>query len=197
MSLATLTKKPTVLTALLSASALVAYAAYRLAAPGGDADLRFAGEIPEFAFEDLAGAPATLGDYTDSAMLVNFWATWCAPCLREIPLLKSFHSEQDAIAVVGIALDRPEPVLEYAAGMEFNYPVLVGLEEAYEAMAFFENIAQAMPFSAFTAPGGALLGVHAGELHAEQLEHFAETVELLTTGAIGLPAARERLASIL
>jgi hypothetical protein len=51
-----------------------------------------------------------------------------------------------------------------------------------------------MPFTAFTAPGGAVLGVHYGELHAEHLENFATTIELLGTGTIDLGQARERIA---
>jgi thiol-disulfide isomerase/thioredoxin len=128
-------------------------------------------------------------------MLVNFWATWCAPCLREIPMLKVFHEEHESIEVIGIAVDRVEPVVEYAAEMEFNYPILVGQADAYEAMATFRNEAQVMPFSAFTAPGGAVLGVHYGELHAEHLENFAATIELLNDGAIDLEQARARIAA--
>jgi hypothetical protein len=109
-------------------------------------------------------------------------------------MLKVFHAEHEAIEVIGIAVDRAEPVLEYAAEMDFNYPVLVGQADAYEAMAVFQNQAQVMPFTAFTAPGGAVLGVHYGELHAEHLENFATTIELLGTGTIDLGQARERIA---
>ena len=108
--------------------------------------------------------------------------------------MKSFHDEHDAIEVIGIAVDDLEPVLEYAEEMEFNYPVLVGVAEGYEAMAVFRNDAQVMPFSAFTAPGGAILGVHYGELHTEELDRFAETIASLERGEIDIDQAREEVA---
>jgi hypothetical protein len=111
-------------------------------------------------------------------------------------MLKVFHDEHESIEVVGIAVDRVEPVVEYAADMVFNYPILVGQADAYEAMATFRNEAQVMPFSAFTAPGGAVLGVHYGELHAEHLENFAATIELLNDGAIDIGQARARIAAV-
>jgi len=190
-----LTKNPTLMTALLSAVTLIGYAAYRLAIPDPESNSQLANSLPEFILDDLAGTPTPLDTWVNEAMLVNFWATWCAPCLREIPLLKTFHAEHESIEVVGIAVDRAEPVRDYANEMRFNYPVLVGQSNAYEAMAVFRNEAQVMPFSAFTAPGGAVLGVHYGELHPEHLEAFAETIELLETGTIDLEQARKRLAT--
>ncbi|HEY5665095.1 MAG TPA: TlpA disulfide reductase family protein [Gammaproteobacteria bacterium] len=188
-----LTRKPTLVTVILSAVALCGYAAYRLAGSGQETDSRFANELPQIVLNDLAGAPTPLATWSEGPMLVNFWATWCAPCLREIPLLKSFQEQHPTIEVVGIAVDQLEPVLDFAEEMQFNYPVLVGRADGYEAMTIFRNEAQVMPFSAFTAPGGAVLGVHYGELHAEHLDNFATTVELLGSGEIDLGEARDRL----
>ena len=191
-----LTRRPTVVTAVLSAVALTGYAAYRLAGSAQEVDSRFANELPEIVLNDMAGTPTPLATWSDGPMLVNFWATWCAPCLREIPLLKSFQDEHPSIEVVGIAVDQLEPVLDFAEDMQFNYPVLIGQADGYEAMSIFRNEAQVMPFSAFTAPGGAILGVKYGELHAEHLENFATTVELLGRGDIDLGEARDRLAAV-
>ena len=123
----------------------------------------------------------------------GFWATWCGPCLHEIPLLKTFHEENPAIDVVGIAVDEIDPVLEFADEMQFNYPSLVGQTSAFDAMAVFRNDAQVMPFSVFTTASGAVLATHAGELHPEHLAFFVETIDLLTAGRIDLDQARERM----
>jgi thiol-disulfide isomerase/thioredoxin len=204
MNAAKLTKKPTLMTALLSVATIAGYSTYRLTLSAQEPEQQpglaapnppgLADTLPGIVLDDMNGTPTPLATWSDGAMLVNFWATWCAPCLREIPMLKIFHAEHEAIEVIGIAVDRAEPVLEYAAEMDFNYPVLVGQADAYEAMAVFQNQAQVMPFTAFTAPGGAVLGVHYGELHAEHLENFATTIELLGTGTIDLGQARERIA---
>lgn len=192
------------MTALLSVATVAGYAAYRLTLGSQQPPVQpvaalagapvLADELPDIVLSDIDGTPTPLANWADGAMLVNFWATWCAPCLREIPMLKVFHEEHESIEVIGIAVDRVEPVVEYAADMAFNYPILVGQADAYEAMAIFRNEAQVMPFSAFTAPGGAVLGVHYGELHAEHLENFAATIELLSSGSIDLEQARARIA---
>ena len=216
-----LTKRPTLVTAILSVAALAGYASYRLTigsaptpAPTGATAGPMAGQpdahghaeadeapgladrMPDIVLDDLAGTPTSLASLADRPLLINFWATWCAPCLREIPLLKAFHDEQPGIDVVGIAVDRLEPVLEYAEDMQFNYPSLIGQTEAYEAMVVFRNDAQVMPFSVFSAPGGAILGIHYGELHAEDLDNFAGTIAALEAGSIDLEAARERIAAL-
>jgi len=188
----------------LSAATIAGYAAYRLTLGTNEPEAQIeaamaqapvlADALPNIVLSDIDGTPTPLGTWADGAMLVNFWATWCAPCLREIPMLKVFHDEHESIEVIGIAVDRVEPVVEYAADMGFNYPILVGQADAYEAMAIFRNEAQVMPFSAFTAPGGAVLGVHYGELHAEHLENFAATINLLNAGSIDLEQARARIA---
>lgn len=194
MNASRLSRNPTLVTATLSAAAIVLYGGYRLTADAQSPAPVLADALPAIMLNDLAGTPTSLDSFSDGARLVNFWATWCAPCLREIPLLKTFHDEQESIDVVGIAVDDLEPVLEYADEMQFNYPVLIGVAEGFEAMAVFRNEAQVMPFSALTAPGGAVLGVHYGELHAEDLAHFSATIEALENGSISVEQAREQIA---
>jgi thiol-disulfide isomerase/thioredoxin len=221
-----LTKNPTLLTALLSAATVAGYVAYRFTlgaadTPAGpaagmevghehaedeaDADLLaqsaparpgLVDALPAIAFDELDGSRTSLDALTGRPMLINFWATWCAPCLKEIPLLKDFHAEQAGLDVIGIAVDDPEDVMRFAETMEFNYPVLLGLTAGYEAMAVFRNDASAMPFSVFVAPDGAVLGKHYGELDAEQLEHFAATLEALDAGRIDRVGARGELAGL-
>jgi thiol-disulfide isomerase/thioredoxin len=174
-----LTRNPTLLTAVLSAATLAGYVAYRLTSGTADDPMvaataidhdhdaeasSLANALPEIVLDDLAGTPTPLSTWSGRPLLINFWATWCAPCLREIPMLKAFHEENASIEVIGIAVDRLDPVLEYAAEMQFNYPVLVGQSDGMDAMATFRNDAGAMPFSVFTAADGAILGVQAGEL---------------------------------
>lgn len=202
----TLTRNPTLLTAVLSLAALAGYVSYRLtlgaAAPaasaheeaGHDHAHDMADALPDLEFPDLAGQPVALADFAGQPQLINFWATWCAPCLREIPLLKAFHEEQAGIGVIGIAVDRREAVLEYAETMQFNYPVLIDQVVGFEAMSVFRNDAGAMPFSVLTAPDGAVLGTHAGELDADHLEEFRATLAALAAGSIDRAGARERLA---
>jgi thiol-disulfide isomerase/thioredoxin len=209
-----LTKHPTLLTAVLSVAALAGYVAYRFtlgaaepAAEGTTAAVPLsdhthepaplADSLPDLLLEDLAGTPTPLASLAGQPLLINFWATWCAPCLREIPLLKTLHAEDPSIRVVGIAYDRRDDVLEYAENtMEFTYPVLGFQTAAFDAMTAFHNDAQVMPFSVLIAADGATLGTFAGELHEEDLENLSAAIADLTAGRIDRQTARERVAGL-
>ena len=191
---------PTLITLALSAAAVLGYLAYRwtsapepAGAPAAQA-APLADALPEFTLDNLDGAPTPLSSFAGKPLVINFWATWCAPCLREIPMLKAFQDEHDDLQVVGIAVDRLDPVLEFAAEMEFNYPVLVGQSDAMDAAASFGVDFFALPFTVFSDANGRLLGVHTGEVHAEHLDNLVAVLDGLDSGALDLEAARARVA---
>jgi len=190
-----ITKSPTLLTAILSVAALAGYASWRLMlgfGPDGP-ESTLPDALPEIAINDLAGTPTPLSSFTGQPLLINFWATWCGPCLREIPLLKAFREENPSIEILGIAVDTPEAVQGYAGEMQFNYPLLVGRIEGANAMTALGNDAAVMPFSVFTAADGAVLGIYPGELHAEHLETLSAVLTELEAGEISRRRARARL----
>jgi len=153
-------------------------------------------QLPDFSLANLAGEPQSIYSWPGDALVINFWATWCAPCLREIPLLKSFQDEQrdNGVTVVGIAVDRADPVAAFAGDMSFNYPILVGQAEGMEAAASFGVAFFALPFTVFVDHDRNVLGVHTGELHAEDLENVAAVLASLERGDIDLATARARVA---
>ena len=137
-----------------------------------------------FTLNDIDGNPRDFSEWAGRPRLLNFWATWCAPCRREIPLLKQFQAEQpdDGILVMGIAVDFPEDVAAYAEAAEFNYPILVGEQDA---MAVAESSGIdfiAMPFTMIVARDGRYLGAYLGELHQEQLADIADILARLDLG---------------
>jgi len=193
------------LTLALSCAAVVAYLGYRALLPTPAAtpatpEIVAASEpvesLPEFTLQDVAGGARSIQSWPGNALVINFWATWCAPCLREIPLLKEFqaaHAEQ-SVQVIGIAVDRLEPVKEFAAGMDFNYPILVGQSDAMNAAAAFGVDFFALPFTVFTDTAGSILGVHTGEVHPEDLQNLSQVLADLAGGTTDLADARARLA---
>ena len=127
---------------------------------------------PSFTLPDVSGTNHELSEWDGKMRILNFWATWCAPCRREIPLLKEFQDEQggNGFQVIGIAVDFPEPVAHYAEAAEFNYPILVGEQDAM-AVAESSGIEfVGLPFTMFVAANGELLGAYIGELHPLHLD---------------------------
>lgn len=93
--------------------------------------------VPDLTLETLDGASINLAKQDGRLLLVNFWATWCAPCREEIPDLKALHSdlEEDGLTVIGVALDRKgrEVVDPFVDQHEINYPIVVDAEGTAEA----------------------------------------------------------------
>ena len=152
-------------------------------------------QYPKFTMNDLDGNPRDFSEWDGRHRMLNFWATWCAPCRREIPLLKEFQAEQgdDGILMMGIAVDFPEEVVRYAEQAEFNYPILVGQDEA---MALAETSGVqfiAMPFTMIISREGEFLSAYLGELHRSHLDEISSILGRLDQGEIDTEAAKGAL----
>jgi len=150
---------------------------------------------PSFTLPDISGTPRDFSEWDGKNRIVNFWATWCAPCRREIPLLKAFQDEQsgNGFQVIGIAVDFPDAVANYAEAAQFNYPVLVGEQDA---MAVAESSGVqfvGLPFTMFVASDGELLSAYIGELHQTHLDQIVEIMTRLDRADISKDEARTAL----
>ena len=150
---------------------------------------------PSFTLPDPSGVNHDFSEWDGKNRILNFWATWCAPCRREIPLLKAFQDEQggNGFQVIGIAVDFPEPVAHYAEAAEFNYPILVGEQDA---MAVAESSGVefvGLPFTMFVSSDGELLSAYIGELHQTHLDTIVDVMTRLDRAEISKDEARSSL----
>jgi thiol-disulfide isomerase/thioredoxin len=153
-------------------------------------------ELPPITLPGLDGAPHHLADYRGKLLVVNFWATWCDPCRREIPLLSSTYRERakDGVEIVGIAIDQREDVVKYANLQSMDYPVLIGEKGGLEAASAF-GMDVVLPFTVFADRSGRIVTLKVGELHADELRLILERMADLDQGRLGLASAREAIAS--
>lgn len=150
-------------------------------------------DLPELSLVTIAGDPLSIRSWPGRPLVINFWGSWCAPCVREVPLLKEFQSQHPSVQVVGIAVDNVDAVREFDDDMQFNYPIMIADEDAAGAAAAFGQIL-AVPFTVVTASNGSLIGVHTGEIRDDQLLAFADVLNDLEVGRVSIASARARLA---
>jgi thiol-disulfide isomerase/thioredoxin len=152
--------------------------------------------LPAFALADRDGKVTAIQSFAGKSLIINFWATWCAPCRSEIPLLQSLHREWAArnVSVVGVAVDLRDKVLEFADRFKIAYPLLIGEQDALDAAAALGAPSPVFPFTVFTDRQGEVVALFVGELHRPQAELILAQVEGLNRGQIQLVAARRAIA---
>jgi len=154
-------------------------------------NLSLANSLPNISLPNLAGETKSLSDWNGNNIILNFWATWCAPCLREIPMLNQLQeSKADSLQVIGIAVDREEPVQKFSSEFEINYPILIGQIQSMEAAQAFGVNVFALPFTVFILASNETLGVYTGELHQEQIDNALSIMETVNSGTKTLDEGR-------
>jgi thiol-disulfide isomerase/thioredoxin len=115
---------------------------------------------------DLSGKSQTLSQWRGKVIVVNFWATWCAPCREEIPALIKVQMQYapNGVIIVGIALDDVVKVQEYAAEFRVDYPLLIGGMETLSITNDIGNRAGVLPFTIVLDRRGKVVQAHIGAL---------------------------------
>ncbi len=139
------------------------------------APLRAAG----FSLTDTAGKVHTLSQYKGQWVLVNFWATWCPPCLEEIPDLVDLHeNRKNNLVVLGVAMDyrNGEQVRDFADKMLVSYPIILGNRKLAAQIGPVEGL----PTTYLYNPQGKLVAHQVGAITREEVERFIRGAEKTT-----------------
>jgi peroxiredoxin len=131
---------------------------------------------PDFRLADAAGDPVTAADFDGRVVLLNFWATWCAPCVEEMPMLSRLQRDYSGqgLQVVGIAVDDPVRARAFADDLGLDYPLLFGTGEAMLVGRRYGNASGMLPYSVLIDEAGIVRWAHLGAVSREQLEtHIA------------------------
>ncbi len=105
--------------------------------------------MSDFFLENMEGETISIVEFRGEKTLINFWATWCRPCRKEMPMLNGVFLSQDPsdFSVVGIAIDKPEKVKQFVAELGIDFPIMVGQSEAYDVMKDLGNEALTLPYT--------------------------------------------------
>ena len=137
----------------------------------GEADLT-PDQLYAAKFSDLAGKSQQLSNWRGKVLVLNFWATWCAPCREEIPdfILADAEYRSKGVAIVGLALDEPAKVAEFAKTFGITYPLLIGGAEAYDFAARLGNKVRGIPFTAIIDRQGKVVYLGVGTVRKKELD---------------------------
>ena len=166
------------------------------AAPEGAsiADAKVPEVLPQFELADRDGKMRKLSDWAGRPIAVNYWATWCAPCRREIPLLNKLRKDRagQKLEIIGIAVDFRDDVLKYAAETVIDYPLLIGEETGLEAVKAV-GMQPAFPFTVFADSKQRIVALKVGELHQDEADLILDRVGDIDAGRLELSAARDQI----
>jgi thiol-disulfide isomerase/thioredoxin len=152
--------------------------------------------LPDVDMPDTQGVSHKLSEWKGHPLMVNFWATWCDPCRREIPLLKSLRHQRsgESLEIVGIAVDFKDAVVDYTRKIGIDYPVLIGEKDGITAIDAF-GMDAVFPFTVFADRQGRILTVKVGELHQDEAKVILDGLRAVDTGKADITAARQRIAT--
>jgi len=124
----------------------------------------------DFSVTDTQGKTHKLSDYRGKWVIVNFWATWCPPCLEEIPDLVTIKESRKDLQVIGIAMEFQDAsqVTQFAEGMFVNYPIVLGDRKISQSIGRVDGL----PTTFIYDPRGKLADRHVGKITRKQIEQL-------------------------
>ncbi len=130
-------------------------------------------QVQAFQFKDATGELHKLEDYKGRWILINFWATWCAPCLKEIPDLISLYQDRKDIMIIGVAMDYSDPqeIMSFVRSLSINYPIVLGDRKIASQL----DEISLLPSTYFYDPNGNPAARQLGIISRESIEKFIES----------------------
>lgn len=158
--------------AFAAAAAGYAYHVTRTAPAGDESATAAVAALASATLPDLSGTLQPLEQWRGKVVVVNFWATWCAPCREEIPLFIKLQKKygERGLQFVGIAIDRPEKVRPYAAELGMNFPVLIGGVDGLDLTRALGNRASVLPFTVIIDRSGKVVSREVGAAKEDKMD---------------------------
>jgi len=130
------------------------------------------GVLMAASFRDLDGRAHSLGEFQGKVMVLNFWATWCAPCREEMPGFERLQANwrDRGIQFIGISSEDPAKVAGFAKSLGITYPLWIGGDEVEEFSRRLGNDRSVLPFTVVLDRSGHVVNVRVGAYHEAELQ---------------------------
>ena len=169
---------------LITSLAALAIGCFDSASPGDDGERR---EAPSFELVQLDGVPVSLAEHRGKTVILDFWATWCAPCEVQMPVLQTLWERRagEDLVVLGLSVDTDpaDDVIEWLREREISYPIAIA-----EQQLAIDYGAWAFPTLVIVDPAGAIYKLHQGVLSRPELEDVLEAIQREFAAKAGMEA---------
>ncbi len=127
---------------------------------------------PDFSLMDVSGQSRNVSEWQGKVLVINFWATWCPPCLEEIPHFIDLQDKygHQGLQFLGIALEDVDAVTSFATKIGINYPLLVGEQEVIKLAGKFGNVIGGLPYTVILDRSGNINFIKQGTLSTTEAE---------------------------
>ena len=145
-------------------------------APAGVKTFAVGDSVSGYALPDLDGNTTALAKWHGQVVVLNFWASWCVPCIKEMPMLEKFQHEHagDGVQVVGVAMEQPQSAATFMKRMAVDYPILVGIDADPVPTTVFGDTAGLLPYTVLIGRDGRILEIRLGPLDPAKLADWLD-----------------------
>jgi thiol-disulfide isomerase/thioredoxin len=151
-----------------AAGLLVSHRQQADAGPAAGAELFY-----QQTLKDAGGATHAMGDHRGKVVVVNFWATWCVPCIKEIPAFSKVHEAAGGrVAFVGLGIDSPDNIRAFTERFKPSYPLLAAGASGSDVARAFGDDAGALPFTVVLDGSGRVVASHLGQVDEATLDRW-------------------------
>ena len=131
---------------------------------------------PDYTLKDLDGKLRSAAEWDGKVIILNFWATWCPPCRREMPAFIEFQEayESKGVTFIGIALDEKDAVIDFTDPLGMNYPILMAEEEGIQLAQNYGNRLNVLPFTVIIDRKGNIIKHFSREVSHDDIEKIVK-----------------------